>query len=523
MEKSKTFTITKDFGSKTLSKVFVREKEKFEINISIKERLFEAVKNSQTVCLVAENPVDKELMEVLRSVRENSGLRIYAIEPKLSEVNFALLKNNSIVREVPEIKGNYLLCDLREAFFYDVNLNGFCLNNLETVEKLHNYFIYHFWNKATKEYVSEIKTVAEQTFDVAPVSDSKELLINQNALFDNADAFCLPKVLPDFAKNKADDTAFYLSKNVIEKNRDWLLKEKNSKFIYTDSLSVQLCKAKTDWYIMNDDFAVLMEKEPAFGSYSLLKDVFSYKEAVGKDVFTLKDFSPVLVEAVGSENKSITVDYKTFKHIARMSENERIELFEKKNLLQSDKLAASVEFSILMNVRKLSKDAKPAPVYSEYENFQKAFTDSVKKIEKDIYAGSGKIKNYKNELDKINLQIEDFRKQKKDCSKFKKQLADKQELLASEIKYVDANKLLLEKSKVFTKNFDNIEDCQKAIGIFAALKSNIPDFDKPKFGILYKTKTDYEYVLNSSEDLEKAEEEMQAAKIKDVKFVDSLL
>ena len=481
MEKTKTFSITKDFGSKTLSKVFVREIESETVYISLKEKISDSVKNTETVCVVAENPINNELMEIFCSVREKLGIRIYVIVPKLNDIDFARLKNNCIVREVPNIKGNYLICDSKEAFFYDENLNGYCLCNTDTVEKLRDFFIYQFWNNASKEYISQIKDVADQTFDVAPVLESKEVIISLNNLLDNADSFCMSKTLSEFMKQKSYNAALYLSKNVIEKNRDWLLKENGTKIVYTDSLSVPLCKSNDSWYILNDNFAVLLEEEPVFGNCFILRDELTYRDAIGKDILSLKDFSSIIIVASDSENKSIPVDYRTFRQIEHMSENERIKLFEKNSLLQADKLAASIDFSITMIVKKLSKDAKTAPIYSEYNNFNKALADCVEKIEKAEKQDAGKDKSKSLE-----------------------------------------NKKLLEKSKGLPKVFEKLEDCDKAIAIFASLKSLRPSFDKPKSGTLYKTNAGYEYVLNSSDDLEKAEAEMQIAKINDVKFVDSI-
>ena len=66
-----------------------------------------------------------------------------------------------------------------------------------------------------------------------------------------------------------------------------------------------------------------------------------------------------------------------------------------------------------------------------------------------------------------------------------------------------------------------VKVCQNIEDDFPKFVSkNIPSFDKPMFGMLYKTNTGYEYELkNADEDLEKAEKEMDNAKLKNVEFV----
>ena len=91
MEKSKTFTITKDFGSKTLSKVFVKESDNEIAAISLKGKIADSINKAQKLCIVAETSINAELMALLCSAREKSGLRIYVIVPNLNEIDFARL------------------------------------------------------------------------------------------------------------------------------------------------------------------------------------------------------------------------------------------------------------------------------------------------------------------------------------------------------------------------------------------------------------------------------------------------
>lgn len=529
MEKTKIFTITKDFGSKTLSKVFVKENGNETASILLKEKIADSINKAEKVCLVAENSISAELMELLCSARENFGLRIYATVSNLNEADFARLKNNCIVREVSNIKGNYLLCDSNKAFFYDGNLRGYALGNSATVKKLHEIFIYDFWNNAKKEFVSEIKPVAEQTFDVAPVLENKEVIINKKGgaecsykeLLDSADKFCIPEKLSDFIKEKSKEADLYLCRKVVEKNRAWLETENEVKIFYTDSLSVPLCKSHNAWYILNGSFAALLEEEPVFTSIFSLKNNFLYRDAVGKEILYLKDFSKVIVDANASEEKSISVDYKTFRQISRMAEDERTDLFEKKNLLQSEKLSASIAFSITMQVRKLSKGAKLAPIYDEYKKFWDEQEKVLKSLSDDIQKAEKKVSEAQNELSKMKSQLDDLQKQKKDSSELEKQLTQKEKSLETETKLLADRKSLLETAQKLSNKSETLEACKGAIAVFDSLKSFLPHFDKPRFGKLYKANAGYEYVLESDEYLENAEAEMQKANIQNVKFVDS--
>ena len=386
-----------------------------------------------------------------------------------------------------------------------------------------------FWNNAKKEFVSEIKPVAEQTFDVAPVLENKDVVINKNGgaecfykeLLDNADEFCIPENFSDFIKEKSKNADLYLCKNLIEKNRAWLETENEAKIFYTDSISVPLCKSYNAWYILNESLAVMLEEEPVFTNVFSLKNNFLYRDAVGKEILYLKDFSKVIVDASASEEKSIFVDYKTFRQISRMTEDARNDLFETKNLLQSEKLSASVAFSITMQVQKLSKDAKLAPVYDEYKKFWSEQEKALKSLNDDIQKSEKKISETQNDLNKIKSQIDDLQKQKKDSSNPEKQRTEKEKFLKNESKLLTEKKSLLEKAKKLSSQSETIEACKEAITVFDSLKSFLPHFDKPRFCELYKANAGYEYILQSDENVENAEAEMQKANIQNVKFVDS--
>ena len=79
MEKTKIFTITKDFCSKTLSKVFVKESGDEIASISLKEKIASSLQVAKTVCFAAETALSDELMQLLINIRSQTGLRIYGM------------------------------------------------------------------------------------------------------------------------------------------------------------------------------------------------------------------------------------------------------------------------------------------------------------------------------------------------------------------------------------------------------------------------------------------------------------
>ncbi len=236
MAKSKTFTITKDFSSKTLEKVFVEQVSDTEITEapSLREEIESALKQAETVCLVAETAFSGELMNLLYEMRQNHGLRIYILIKDVQQKASALelLKENCIVREVPHIRGNYLLCHKTAAFFFDGEMNGYAVKNEETVQKLHNLFIYNFWKESTKEFIREVSDVAYRTFDVAPVHADENVIIDRSALeespyrkcLENADSFVTLGTFPKRLKDTNSDSTLYLDKQAWESNRDVLFR-----------------------------------------------------------------------------------------------------------------------------------------------------------------------------------------------------------------------------------------------------------------------------------------------------------
>lgn len=512
MAKSKTFTITKDFSSKTLEKVFVEQVSDKGIMEapSLREEIESALKQAETVCLVAETAFSGELMNLLYEMRQNHGLRIYILIKDVQQKASALelLKENCIVREVPHIRGNYLLCDKTAAFFFDGEMNGYAVKNEETVQKLHNLFIYNFWKESTKEFIQEVRDVAEQTFDVAPVNADENVIIDCSALeeppyrqcLENADSFVTLGTFPKRLKDTNSGSTLYLDKQAWESNKDVLLKEQNRTVILADKLSIPMYKSKGNWYILNNNFdnddntgrffSVKMECEPVFINTRKFYPTFTYGDAVGKTLFYAKNFENVEILSRDTEERSVSYEHKRFKEIVRMEETEREKFFDKQHLLHSDKLAATVTFTVTMTVKKLSKGAKEAPVYEEYKSFIAEVETRRKETEQKKISVEKSQETDKNNLETVTQKLDAFQAKKqeyeRDCQK-KEELEGKISELKEQIQQAKQEsggngKGLLKKAK--GENFGVNNEFEKQLselqGQEKVLEEKIKKFQKEK-------------------------------------------
>lgn len=442
--KKQTFTIEKDFGDKELKNVFV--KDCAESGNPQKDSLQETLALAKDfVCVVAENAFSNELINALVDARKE-GIRIYALVKELKESVFEPLKNNCIIRAVPHINGNYLICDRTVAFFFDAGLQGYALKNTETVGKLHDTFIYEFWNNAESEFVVEKKKVSERTFDVSPVQGNDKMIINRSALlekpYDNllqkATDFVIAghETISDVIK-LSDAQHVYLDKKCCEKNREYLSGEKELKgeVIYSDNCRIPLCKSNGKWYISNNSFnkssdndsklfLAEMENEPEFSNAYHLKHTYTYREAVKKEMLSLSDFSPVKISDTDEEQKSFACDYKEFKRIKKMTDSKREEEFNNRHLLFSDKLSANVTFSIDMSVRVLTKGASPAPIYESYKKFREQIAKECNAKSKLIEDCNRSISKCESDIKEVDTKISELEKKVSECKEKQKRQND---------------------------------------------------------------------------------------------------
>lgn len=603
MGKEKVFNIRKDFGYKKLEKVFVRDDiNESEDSLLLKEKIENSLCESKTVYIVAEKVLTDELMTLLIDVHKKTGIRIYILIKKIKEEALEYLKNSCIVIEVSNISGDYLLCDDKIAYFFNNKLKGYAVHNKEKLDKLKQFFIYKYWNEAEKEFITKTKTVVEKTFDVAPVLvENDDFIPNREAvsekspykeLLEKSDSFIVcPKSIDFQLENFENNLALYFDKEAWESANKKLLEEPKNDIFYFDSLCLPLCQSNGKWYILNNDFAISMNKgeKPIFTNKHKYHSTLKYNEAVGESLFYGTNFETVEIKPSDNETRSFPCDCKLFKKVTKMNEQEREDFFAKKGLLSSEKLAAKIDFSIKMTEKKRSKSATEAPIYEMYKNFSEDFNKYKNQlnINKNNYE-SEKEKSEKD-LEKINSEIERFKKKEE---KYKQNCNDLNDLkskikglqndisankaesaeFTKKVQSLEQNLSKLQKEK---KEFENKEKgkdkklseqlnkenekleklnsklgklndfiakleeitkdeyktvaeyqnvvkvCQNIEDDFPKFVSkNIPSFDKPMFGMLYKTNTGYEYELkNADEDLEKAEKEMDNAKLKKVEFV----
>ena len=633
MAKEKVFNITKDFSHKKLEKVFVLEQKSdgqalkdgySREHCSLEHKIINTLGQSEVVYLVAETALSEKLIKILYTSREESGIRIYIITKDLQNKEIALgrLKNKCIIREVPHISGNFLLCDTTKAFFFDDKLHGYSVEKQSKVQKLRDLFIYEFWYNSTKELVDSITDRAEQTFDVAPVMENEDILIDCSALenkpypdcLDKSNTFVLSKKYTPWIEQQLDkkkNLTLYLDKEVWNSQKENLMKKDGCNLIYTENNAIPLCKYGENWFLLNNNFhenmdntgrlfAVKMEQEPSFSDLYRFHPVFSYGDAVGKSMFYGQTLEPVEITEEDIEERSISYGLKEFKKIVKMKEEERVASFDKIHLLLSDKLASKIEFQIKMTIKKLSKGATPAPIYKEYEKFSKEFDAAKKEIilkldeytlkktaeEKKLNDLQEKIKEFdqkkeKNErikqdieslekkiqeletqinqakaedsekgkglqkkateenfkssnVQELQTELKKLQKQKKGLEKevadFQKQekngaeLSKQQKQIQDELKSIEKNCKDFEKLQARCRELEKlpkttVADCQKIKEELPQFKFELPAFDKPQYGILYKVKSDYEYAVSSENDMEAAEKEMEGAGIEDVEIV----
>lgn len=596
--KQEIFKVEKDFGDKTLKNVFVKQQS--EANRLQQDSVADVISQAKKfICVAAENAFSDELIKLLYNARKEKGIRIYVLVKTMNMAGFEQLKNNCIIRTVPDISGNYLICDRTVAFFFDEHLRGYALKNPETVGKLHDVFIYEFWNNAESEFIAKENKVSEQTFDVSPVQGNERVIINRSALSEKPYDTLLLKATDFVITNqniseimKSADT-LYLDKKGCEKNREYLLQNSKKCDYFSDDCCVPLCKSGGKWYISNSSFEntsnndgklffVEMENEPIFSNAYRLENVYTYRDAVEKEMLALKDFSPVTISASDEEQRSFDCDYKEFKRIKKMNNDDRENEFTKRNLLKSNKLSATIKFTINMTVSKLSKGAERASIYKDYHNFTEEMNKDIAAKNKLIKECAGYITKFEVDLKRLNSDISEKTKQIEECENKQRQLqlipAKMQELTGkinegekSKSDVSQYEKQLIEEKKEsasLKKDCDNVkkykneknaldeklrktesalnseqqkktstEDCLskiaalekepktvkacKEISDILNLGKFIPAFDEPRFGTLYEVKNGYEYALNSDEDSENAEKEMQVAGLQNVKFVAS--
>lgn len=586
----KRYELAKDFGSKTIQKVFVKEPSTSDDLQSLKDRIGKSLENAETVCIVLADRINAELINMLLHSNSQTGCRIYVIVSDLSRNDdFSLLKNRCIIREVPNISGNWILCNKEEAFFFDSGLHGYTISHPAAVGKLHDIFVYEFWRNGEKEFISDIQTVSERTFEVAPVLGNDRVILDYitsernpyHALLEDATEYAVPKRINDFVKSKGKQSRIYLDESACKDARNWMLNASLPRIFLTEFSHVPLCRSiDGKWYILNNAnfdltqgeqgrfFAVQLEEEPQFTNVYRLYDEYSYRDSVGKDIISADGFKPITIIASGTEMKAVSYDYLKFNEVVQMDDDNRETEFNSRKLLTSEKLSASVTFSIEMRVKGRSQNAQDDRIYDDYKKFAaflRSFVEQLKEdssrkkdssdqITEEIKKSEGKIADMKRKLkelakkrstleeslkvdstspkDKKSLdkEFKELEREIKNSEREIKKLAEELERLNQRLKDTEAqltadenllNSLRPFKNQVLTKK----SECETVVEVISQSNQKdkgyppVPQFDLPQCGTLYKSKSGYEYELASEEKLEEAQDEMRKAGITNVIFV----
>lgn len=576
-EKEKIYEITKDFGDNCLSSVFVMEENNAETE-NVAEQMQDAINKAKKICLVCENAFSRKLVESLADAAKNET-RIYVLVPQIDESRFILLKDKAIVRAVPGIQGNFLLCieenegEKITAFFFDKEMNGKKITG-EAADKLSEFFIYQFWNNAKKEFVSKIEDVKAKTFDVYPVfseeSERPNFLVNYSVAETNPMQELLQKLqrvyvrkIPnaEFLFSKINDTCeVYFAESCTEEN-DWnkvfsKIEKTESNVFSCEHIPFTCVFDGEDFFITNYDFSTEIENdgmifaqkisdEFAVGKMYYFEKELAFKNGVGK-LIRDKNWQPLEIKAQGFEEKSYSCDKREFRKIKKMNENERFIFFDEKRILdpEKEKLAAHVSFQI-----KVSQCVQTinvlAPIYNEYKKFDDSVKKEVERIKDEEKKAASEIKRFSAELERIKNRMQDPQKTKEETKNYKKdekaasdvqiklnkkkeelnQIKDDASNLQTKIvnldKEIAALQNTLDEAQKIPPQLKAVDECMNAKDILKKIELPVPKFDLPKYGKLFGSEQKYEYVLNDDNNLDAAEEEMRIMGISDyVKFVD---
>lgn len=598
-EKEKIYEITKDFGDNCLSSVFVMEENNAETE-NVAEQMQDAINKAKKICLVCENAFSRKLVESLADAAKNET-RIYVLVPQIDESRFILLKDKAIVRAVPGIQGNFLLCieenegEKIAAFFFDKEMNGKKITG-EAAEKLSEFFIYQFWNNAKKEFVSKIEDVKGKTFDVYPVfseeSERPNFLVNYSVAETNPMQELLQKLqrvyvrkIPnaEFLFSKINDTCeVYFAESCTAEN-DWnkvfsKIEKTESNVFSCDHIPFTCVFDGEDFFITNYDFSTEIENdgmifaqkisdEFAVGKMYYFEKELAFKNGVGK-LIRDKGWQQLEIKAQGCEEKSYSCDKREFRKIKKMNESEQFTFFDEKRILdpEKEKLAAHVSFQIKVS-QCVQTINVPAPIYNEYKKFDDSVKKEVERIKKNnekkqnekdsaersvannndkAEKAASEIKKFVEELKRIeNRMIQnpqetkeetrDYKKDEKAANDVQTKLNKKEEELnqiknntsnlQTEIvnldKEIAALQNTLDRAQKIPFQLKTVTECINAKDILQKIELSVPKFDLPKYGKLFGSGQNYEYVLNDDDNLDAAEEEMRIMGISDyVKFVD---
>ena len=494
--------LKKQYGDVTLNNVFelVKSETAASLTLNINSFISDA---RETVCVALENGMNDSLAQTLSSVKS----RVYVLVPNIDESKYSRLRGKAIVREVPNIKGNYCLIDDKVLLLFDKSMNGVVVKSQDAISTVKKIFEREFWENATEEFIEAKRPCAERTFDVPPIYSTDDVILDDGfgettavkQLINNADATAYTGKIP---ANSNDNIIL----NNIRDNSDYLKTSSSENIYYYPVLPFCCVVSSSNTYAVNFDIADY-EKLPESGKGRLFAvkidgfdcgDFYKFNkhktigELVGQTVIDA-DGKNIEIKECAEESRKITVDLRLAREFERMeSDPETLEArLDKRDakLLTTNHTAKQVIFSIELQIQPKTL-SKKADVYKQFEEANKVYTSK-------------------------NKELGDFVDKLKDKDIKKNFLSLSTDTFETVEEYLDA----VEALNAFIDEINNEDALGELLGSKKAPKSisklKIVDItmDIPKHGVLYQQNSKYEYILNRSSDLDAAINEMKKAGI----------
>ena len=494
--------LKKQYGDVTLNNVFelVKSETAASLTLNINSFISDA---RETVCVALENGMNDSLAQTLSSVKS----RVYVLVPNIDESKYSRLRGKAIVREVPNIKGNYCLIDDKVLLLFDKSMNGVVVKSQDAISTVKKIFEREFWENATEEFIEAKRPCAERTFDVPPIYSTDDVILDDGfgeitavkQLINNADATAYTGKIP---ANSNDNIIL----NNIRDNSDYLKTSSSENIYYYPVLPFCCVVSSSNTYAVNFDIADY-EKLPESGKGRLFAvkidgfdcgDFYKFNkhktigELVGQTVIDA-DGKNIEIKECAEESRKITVDLRLAREFERMeSDPETLEArLDKRDakLLTTNHTAKQVIFSIELQIQPKTL-SKKADVYKQFEEANKVYTSK-------------------------NKELGDFVDKLKDKDIKKNFLSLSTDTFETVEEYLNA----VEALNAFIDEINNEDSLGELLGSKKAPKSisklKITDItmDIPKHGVLYQQNSKYEYILNRSSDLDAAINEMKKAGI----------
>ena len=498
----RSIRLKKQYNDVNLSNIFelVKNDVAATLNLNIHAFVSDA---RETVCIALGDGMNDSLAQTLSSVKS----RVYTLVPHIDESKYAKLRGKAIVREVPNIKGNYCLIDDKVLLLFDKAMNGVVVKSQDAISTVKKIFEREFWENATEEFIESKSPCAERTFDIPPIYSTDDVILDDGfgeitavkQLINNADATAYTGKIP---ANSNDNIIL----NNIRDNSDYLKTSSNENIYYYPVLPFCCVVSSGNTYAVNFDIADY-EKLPESGKGRLFAvkidgfdcgDYYKFNkhktigELVGQTVIDA-DGKNIEIKESAEESRKIAVDLRLAREFERMeSDPETLEArLDKRDakLLTTNHTAKQVIYNIELQIQSKTL-SKKADVYKQFEEANKAYAS--KKNELSDFVDKLKDKDIKKSF--LSLSTDTF-----DTVEEYRSAAEALNAFIDEINNEDSLGELL--------------GSKKAPKSISKLKITDITMDIPKHGVLYQQNSKYEYILNRSSDLDSAINEMKKAGI----------